>query len=197
MTIPGSSVVRLRPLAMRSDRDEWVIGCVATGEFIIVPPSGHRIVELLAAGHSVDRVTSVVSDETGVRYSVGDFVEELDKLGFVEAVNGQVRHDPDAPAASLPWLSPRHVRWLLHPSLPWAACGAALALSALLLSHPDLAPRYSYLSWGNHPGIALAADAVICWVLVLLHELAHLGTSRAAGAPSRITLGTRLQFLAV
>lgn len=197
MSIPGSSVVRLRPLAIRPEGDEWVIGCVATGDFIIVPPSGHRVVELLAAGHSVDRVTSAVSNETGVRYSVSDFVEELDKLGFVEAVNGQVRQGPDSRVASLPWLSARHVRWLLHPSLPWGASGAALALAVLLLTRPGLAPRYSYLSWGTHPGVALAADAAICWILVLLHELAHLGTARAAGAPSRITLGTRLQFLVV
>jgi putative peptide zinc metalloprotease protein len=41
----------------------------------------------------------------------------------------------------------------------------------------------------------LAVNAAIGWTLVLLHELAHLATARAAGAPARITLSTRLQFL--
>jgi len=42
----------------------------------------------------------------------------------------------------------------------------------------------------------LAVNAAIAWTLILVHELAHLATARAAGAPARITLSTRLQFLA-
>ncbi len=41
----------------------------------------------------------------------------------------------------------------------------------------------------------IAVDAAIGWVLIALHELGHLATARAAGAPARISLGTRLQFL--
>lgn len=52
------------------------------------------------------------------------------------------------------------------------------------------------LVWNGHPGMVLAIDAAIAWTLILLHEVAHLAAARATGVPARITISTRLQFLA-
>ncbi len=41
----------------------------------------------------------------------------------------------------------------------------------------------------------LATQVAISWSLILVHELAHLVTARAAGVPGRVEFGTRLQFL--
>jgi len=41
----------------------------------------------------------------------------------------------------------------------------------------------------------LAGNAVLVWIIIGGHELCHLATARAAGAPARMSLGTRLQFL--
>jgi putative peptide zinc metalloprotease protein len=52
------------------------------------------------------------------------------------------------------------------------------------------------LVWSKHAGLVLAVNAAIAWTIILVHESAHLAAARAAGAPARITLSTRLQFLA-
>jgi hypothetical protein len=43
----------------------------------------------------------------------------------------------------------------------------------------------------------IGVGATVGWLLLLLHELAHLVVARAVGVPARIRLGTRLQFLVV
>jgi len=39
--------VSLHPLGIRRDGDEWIVGRVATGDFVSVPFEGLRAIELL------------------------------------------------------------------------------------------------------------------------------------------------------
>lgn len=186
----------LRALSQRRGRDGWVIGRPETGEFIAVPDVALRVLALLGEDRTVDEVAARLRAETGTRFAVADFVAALDELGFVASVDDLVRESGAEAAPSLPWLRPAHVRWLLHPLMPLPVAGFAVAIAVMLALHPALVPSYRVLIWNRHAGLVLAANAAIGWTLVvLLHELGHLATARAAGAPSRITLSTRLQFL--
>lgn len=194
-TVPGGSRVRLRRLSQRRDGDGWVIGRVEAGDFIAVPDVAHRVLALLGQGHAVDEVAALLRAETGKGFAVGSFVAALDDLGFVSALDDEARPDPAVPKPSLPWLRPAHVRWLLHPAVLVVVAGCAVAIVVLLASHPALIPSYRMLVWSRYAGLVLAVNAAIAWTLVLAHELAHLAVARAAGAPARITISTRLQFL--
>jgi hypothetical protein len=191
----GSSRVRLRPLSQRRDRDGWVIGRPETGDFISIPDVAHHVITLLGEGLTVDEVSARLRAETGTRFAVADFVAALDELGFVGSVDDRLREDHADTRPSLPRLRPEHVRWLLHPLAPIVVAGFAAAGVIMLALHPTLLPSYHVLVWSRRVGLVLAVNAAIGWTLVLLHELAHLATARAAGAPARITLSTRLQFL--
>jgi putative peptide zinc metalloprotease protein len=194
--LAGRSRVRLRPLSERRGRDGWVIGRPETGDFIAVPDVAHRVLTLLGEDHTVDEVAARVQRETGTRFAIADFVAALDELGFVGSVDEAARGDHADTRPSLPWLRPEHVRWLLHPLAPVVVAAFAAAIAVMLALHPALLPSYRVLVWNRHAGLVLAVNAAIGWTLVvLLHELGHLATARAAGAPARITLSTRLQFL--
>jgi putative peptide zinc metalloprotease protein len=193
--VAGGSRVRLRPLSRRRDRDGWVIGRPETGDFISIPDVAVRVIALLAERLTVDEVTARLRSETGTRFAVAEFVAALDELGFVGSVDDLAREDHADARPSLPWLRPEHVRWLLHPLGPVVVAGFAAAGLIMLAAHPALLPSYHVLVWSRRVGLVLAANAAIGWTLVLLHELAHLAAARAGGAPARITLSTRLQFL--
>jgi hypothetical protein len=193
--VAGSSRVRLRPLSQRRDREGWVVGRPETGDFISIPDVAHRVITLLGERLTVDEVSARLRAETGTRFAVADFVAALDELGFVGSVDDHLRQDHADTRPSLPWLRPGHVRWLLHPLAPIVVAGLAVAGVIMLALHPALLPSYHVLVWSRRVGLVLAVNAAIGWTLVLLHELAHLATARAAGAPARITLSTRLQFL--
>lgn len=193
--VAGGSRVRLRPLSKRRDGGGWVVGRPETGDFVAVPGVAHRVLALLGEERTVDEVEARLRAETGTRFAVADFVLALDELGFVGAVDNRLRADPAVPRPSLPWLRPEHVRWLLHPLAAAVPAAFAVAVVVMLALHPGLLPSYHVIVWNRHAGLVLAADAATGWTLVLLHELGHLATARATGAPARITLSTRLQFL--
>jgi len=194
--VAGGSRVRLHRLSERRDGDGWVIGRIETGDFITVPGVAHRVIALLGEGQAIDEVASRLRAETGTRFAVADFVAALDELGFVAAVDDRVRVDGAEVRPSLPWLRPGQVRWLLHPLMPVLVAGFAVAAAVILVLHPGLLPSYRLLVWSDRAGLVLAVNAAIAWTLILIHEFAHLATARAAGVPARITLSTRLQFLA-
>jgi putative peptide zinc metalloprotease protein len=193
--IAGGSRVELRRLCARRDGDAWVVGRIETGDFVSVPDVAHRVIALLGQDRSVDEVATLLRAETGARFAVADFAAALDQLGFLAVVDGQVREDDARPRPSLPWLRPQQVRWLLHPLWPAVVAGFAVAIVVMCTLHHALIPSYHVLVWNRHAGLVLAVNAAIAWTLILVHEFAHLATARAAGAPARITLSTRLQFL--
>jgi putative peptide zinc metalloprotease protein len=193
--VAGGSRIRLRPLSERRDGADWVIGRPETGDFIAVPDVAHRVVALLRDGHAVDHVVARLRAETGQAFAVKSFVAALDDLGFVAAIDDDVRLDPVAPKPSLPWLQPAHVRWLLHPLTAAVAMAFVIVTATALTLNHALIPSYRMLVWNEHAGMVIAINAAIAWTLILLHEVAHLAAARATGVPARITISTRLQFV--
>ncbi|MFJ8612430.1 hypothetical protein ACWDR2_31080 [Streptomyces sp. NPDC003631] len=191
---PSARVV-LHDLAVRRDRDEWIVGRMATRTFVALPDVGARAVELLGAGLSVGRTARTLHEETGEDFEIADFVGDLAALGFVARIGDRTLADGAPPRPSLPWLHPRHVRFTLHPVLAFAVVALLAAAVVVLVRRPELLPNYRDLLWSTHGSLVLLSGAAAGWALVLAHELAHLATARAAGVPGRIRLGTRLQFL--
>lgn len=189
------SRVELRPLEMRANGDEWIVGSVEAGEFIAVPPVAARIVELLGGALTVGEVQSRLAAETGQLLAVGDFIAALDEAGFVSCIDGKARRDLPVARPSFPWLKPAHASFLLNPAVPFIAAALLVAaLTALAFKH-QATLSYRTIIWTRYPGLAIAVTAAFGWLIIFLHELGHLVTARAAGAPARITLGTRLRFL--
>lgn len=193
-TVSGSTRVRLHPLHMRAEGESWIVGRVETGDFIAVPPVGHRAIVLLSHG-TVNEVRARLRDEAGSDIDVAAFVSSLVDIGFVAEVDGHQVPQPPAPESMFPWLRPHHVRWLLHPTVPLAAAAIVVAAMVAIGLDSSLAPNYRDLLWSSSGGVVILGNFTIVWALIFLHELAHLFTARAAGAPGRMSLGTRLQFL--
>jgi putative peptide zinc metalloprotease protein len=187
--------VRLHPLGIRRDDDEWIIGRVETGDFVSVPHEGMRAIQLLQQGLSVEAAEERLREETGLALDVRDFVSALAEARLVAAVDGVEQDSPEPARQSLSWLRPAHVRWTLHPALHIAVGILALCALAVLIVRPETMPGWRSLLWSEHNSLILLVEVATGLTLVTLHELGHLFTARAAGVPGRITFGTRLQFL--
>lgn len=193
--IEPSAQVLLHDLGIRRDRDEWIVGRMATRTFVALPAAGARAVELLGRGVSVAATADRLRAETGEELDVEDFVRDLAALGFVARIGDRPVPDAVPAPASLPWLRAGAVRFVLHPALAVLAVLLPAAAAGIMVRRPDLVPCYRDLLWSPHGSLVLVTGAVVGWVLLFAHELAHLVTARAAGVPGRMRLGTRLQFL--
>jgi putative peptide zinc metalloprotease protein len=195
MTLSGQSRITLHDLRIRTEASEWVVGRVDTGDFIAVPPVAGEVLRLLGTDLTIDQTRGRIQAEQGRDIDVSGFVANLIPLGFVSTVDGVSVSGPPPRRASLAWLRPGHVRWLL--SWPVVAALALLVLAAVVVAlvRPSLWPTYHDLLWTPRTSLVLAGNAAIAWSIIALHEFAHLATARAAGVPGRMSFGTRLQFL--
>ncbi|WP_369259330.1 hypothetical protein [Streptomyces sp. R35] len=184
--------VRLHALDSRPDGDEWIVGRMATGQFVALPEIGKQALDLLGQGLSAAEVGEHLREATGDDIDVPDFVEALLGLGFVAEVDGEQVPQPAPPKPTFARIRPRHVRWVLSPVVPVLI---GLLIAAALLTRPPVPLGYRTLLWSPHGSAVIALGAGVGWTLLLLHECAHLVAARATGVAGRMRLGTRLQFL--
>ncbi|MGW4685620.1 hypothetical protein ACWEPM_12050 [Streptomyces sp. NPDC004244] len=189
---PGGIV--LPDLEMRPHGREWLVGRQDTGTVIALPPEGLDALLLLDAGCPPDEARAVLRHATGRDLDVGAFAECLGAAGLADAV-GDSRYEHRPVRESLPAVRRWHLRWTLHPALHAVLLLLALCGPVVALAEPGARPAWSDLLAPRYGVVTLAVQAATTWTLILLHELAHLFTARAAGVRGRLSLGTRLQFL--
>src|SRR5262245_43986249 len=137
------SRVEFFDLRMRAEDDgSVVVGRADTGDFVLMPELGARIMLELTGGSRLAEVEGKFSAK-GVEIDVADFVWQLGRLGFVRTIDGIP--DLDAPTvrpATLPWLQPRHVRWLFARPAYAVYVLVVAAGAATLALQPSVRPRY-------------------------------------------------------
>jgi putative peptide zinc metalloprotease protein len=188
------SRVRLQELASRPDGADWIVGRVATGEFVSLPAEAMTFLRVLTDGGTVADAKRCTDLAHGEDIDALDFIGSLIELGFVAAVDDErIAEEPPRPP-SLPWLEPRHVSWLFSvPALVVVGMisGAGVAVAAVSGSFPG----YSALFALREPGLDLVLAAVIGMGTLALHEFAHLAAARAANVHGWLGWSTRLFFL--
>lgn len=204
LTLLDDSLVALHPLHIGEEQDgEAEVGRPDTGVFIALPPEGVSLVRMLTAGMPLREVADRFKTTYGADVDVVDFVRELSGCGFVHRVDGIVlTEQPEAAAAAEPqgWrllagLPQRRVAWLLSRTARACYLVIWVGLLSLLVARPDLFPsaRDAFLGIGVLGNLVLLT--LLSWVLVFLHECAHLAAVRARGCSGTLDVSHRLQFL--
>jgi putative peptide zinc metalloprotease protein len=186
--------VRLHKLHFRRDNDCWIVGRPATGDFVALPDEAVTLLRALSDGQTVGEAkqqADLIHDDD---IDAVEFVRDLAELGFIAAIDGQVLDSAPPKPPSLPWLQPRHVRWLLAwPTWIAAAVIIACGLTLALMRHE--LHGYGAFFVFRDPGGDIALAAVLGMTVIGCHETAHLAVARAAGIPGWIGWSTRLVFL--
>ena len=188
------SRIQLHDLACRPDGQEWIVGRAATGEFVSLPAEAMTLLGVLRAGETIAAAKRQTDRAHDADVDALDFVGDLIGLGFVAAVDGERVAEERPRPPSLPWLRRRHVSWLLRAPVLMAVAAfiaAGITLAAVTGSFPGYSAFFA-LPW---PGLTCVLAAVICMVILALHEFCHLAAARAAGVDGWFGWGTRLFFL--
>jgi putative peptide zinc metalloprotease protein len=189
------SVVTLHDLVSQSEGDEYVVGRIETGEFVVLPEIGVRAIELLRSGYAVGNAEAALGAEIGDAPDLVEFTDELSAVGFVAAVDGVPVPGGNEFVATWPWLGQQHVQWVFSGPAKLAYSGLVLLAAVLLVKHPEFVPRYRDFFWTSSTSVVIVVNTAIFLVAIGLHEGAHLVAARSLGIPAQITLGTRLYNL--
>jgi hypothetical protein len=177
-------------IVRQENEDEYVVGDPATGNFVVVPELGARLVELFAAGRTVAEAATEVERETGEPIDALDFAEVL-----VEA--GIIADQADAARAKV-WSVSRIPAWVVRPlfgKVAWTFyIGCLLTTLWMFVAEPSLRPTYEDTFVFPDIAASLVLTNVVVVLLTILHEMWHAFAGAAVGIPSQLRLERRGVF---
>jgi putative peptide zinc metalloprotease protein len=196
--VSGTARIELRALSITPDGEFFMVGDLARGEFIQVPPIAITVISALREGHTVDLAADLARAEVGQDVDAVDFVQTLCEVGFVASING-IAVSVDGPRLRDGGRAGAALARLARPfytSPAWACYGVLFTGCVLLLTAvPWFRPRYSQWFFLPNPLLSVALLSVITMPLVMAHEVAHWLGARIQGVPARITLTRRYYLL--
>ncbi|WP_328996313.1 hypothetical protein OG394_16840 [Kribbella sp. NBC_01245] len=198
----GSRVSAAHVVVRREDVDEYVVGDPASGNFVIVPEVGARLVELFAAGSTLAEAAEMVERETGEPIDALDFAEVLIEAGIITAGN-RAGSQTDAVAAQAGqgdagarfWSVSRVPAALVRPlfgRVAWTFYAACLiATAAMFVAETSLLPTYEDTFIFPDVVLSLLVTNIVVVILTIIHEVWHALAGAAVGVPSRLRIERR------
>lgn len=185
------------------------VGRVETGDFISLPAEGVEIIKWLQAGLTLGDIKERFNERFGQPPDLDDFLEGLATCGFVRSVNGvEVPQDEEGEDAHISEVVLAHglrlfanlpsarIAWLLSTPMQATYLAIWIAAPILFLMHPMFPTAESALVFPS-----VIANAVLLtllgYLLVFLHQCAHMLAVRAHNCSSTLTISNRLYFLVV
>lgn len=175
----------------REDDDEYVVGDPASGNFVVVPGVGARLVELLATGHTVGEAAEQVERETGEPVDAVDFVAALVEAGVIDGRAAEAATPVGARHWSVSRIPARYVRPLFGRTAWVGYVGCLVATLAMFAAEPSLLPTYEDTFIFPDVVLSLLVTNVVVIVLTVVHEVWHALAGAAVGVPSRLRIERR------
>jgi len=177
LALGGASHVLLRPLSITvSEDDSFMVGDLARGEFIQVPPIAVTVINALRSGQAVADVAAEARRAAGQDVDVIEFVETLVDCGFVAAVDGVPvpGTGPELTDGGQVGATLARLARPLYSAPAWAVYGVLFCCClALLTAVPWFRPHYDQLFFLPGPVLSIVLLTVITAPIAMLHELAH------------------------
>jgi len=187
---------QLHPLIMRREGDFWIVGNEDTGIYVRISQKGYELLRLFEKGHSVSEIRRISEEHLG-KINLDAFIRNLLKHGFVKAIDGNPVNDKIERRIRpmLTCIKARHVRWLFSDEA-YIVYAAIIALAlGILAANPKYLPRtYDYFFTGSLT-VVVVSSFVVGWILVFLHELAHMLACISYNLKASFGITNRLYYL--
>jgi hypothetical protein len=171
--------------------DEVVVGRKDTGDYVVLPADGARLLSHLVAGTDPDSAAEWFEATFGEPVDMAEFLETLDELGFVRSVESA----PAPHTAGQPVRFQRLGRVLFSPAAFAAYLVLAVVWAWTVSEHHDLLPRPSHMFFTGSLVVVQLTVLFGQLPLVFLHEGYHALAGRRLGLPSRLGVGNRLIYV--
>lgn len=198
--------IAVYPFTRQADGDEVIIGRPDTGTYLALPAEAVEVLDHLSKGKTIGQVQDLYFAEHGEVPDLEDLLDYLEQKSLVTVDRGGSRESAFAPAAAAS-TQPQAMRYhfanipvgfarkLFGPaSLAGAGVLILLGLLAVALE-PSLVPGYSALYFAEDRTLKITVLALVGFLTLFIHEMAHLVAARAVGVSSRLGIGHRLWIL--
>jgi hypothetical protein len=199
-----SDLVEVQSFTRQGDGEEVVIGLPVFNTFIALPVEAVEILDSLSRGKTVGEAQAEFARSHGIEPDIEDLLESLEQRGFVRPQGSEAADRRQIVAGNRAKDGmryhfsglPQSVAKRFFEPLPMGIYLATIVAAVLVaIAHPGLIPGRGSLVFWDHRTVKIVTLALITYLTVFLHELAHLLAGKARGIDSRIGLGNRLWIL--
>ncbi|MBU7045896.1 MAG: hypothetical protein HXS54_05615 [Theionarchaea archaeon] len=195
--ITDESVIKFHDLFKGEEEDGLIlVGRRDIGSYVSLPAEAVEVIDLLDSGKPVGEVKRILEEKYGEEAEIEDFIEDMITNEMVKLVG-----DYEVPTTSqvqkdlFSGIQEKHVGWMF--SKPAWAFYAVTAVACLIIFAmvPDYIPQPEDFFFHHWYSVAVGLIFFCGWVLVALHELAHLFAAKAVGTEGYFSLSNRLIFI--
>lgn len=176
-------------LSFVEEGDEVVVGRPDTGEFVVLPADGARLLARLVDGTEPGQAAVWFEQEFGEPVDIEEFLETLGELGFLRELGD---------AEPVPPTAVRFKRLGRALFSPVALCCYGIVIVAglaVMTMRPDLRPGPGQIFF---TGSLVVVQLVITFgqlPFIFLHEAFHALAGRRLGLPTRLGISNRLMYI--
>ena len=196
-TITDESVVTFHELFRGEEEDGLIlVGRQDIGSYVSLPVEAVEVIDLLDSGKLVGEVKRILEEKYGEEAEIEEFIQDMIDNEMVKSVNAyEIPTTSQVQKGLFSGITQEHVHWMF--SRPAWVIYAATAAACLLLFalYPQYIPRPQDFFWHQWYSIAVGLMFFLGWILVAIHELAHLFAAKAVGTEGSFSLSNRLIFV--
>lgn len=198
----GDILVAVYPFTRQSEGEEVVIGRTDTAVFLVLPSDAVELLDYLADGKTVSQALSLYQEKYGEVPDIEELLDFLEGKGFVQLLekNGNTAFVSSAEKPTQLRFHfanfKRSLAQRLFSRSVLVSCGVLIGLALVAIAlDPSIVP-----GWGAHffpKNLTLMRLVLIAmsYLVLFLHEMAHLIAARAVGVSSRMGISNRLWIL--
>ena len=195
MISPESKLSVGHLVVRQEDEDEYVIGDPQAGVYFSVPRIGAWIIELLAAGNTVDEAAAELERRTGDDVDVASFAQDLVAAGVVPHVDGGAAEERLTRTTSRTSRIPARLVRPLFGRTAWLVYVLCFAGTiAAFAANPQLVPTYEDLFYSADVLTSLIVANIVMIGLAFVHEIWHAFAGAALGIESKFNVRRRAYF---
>ncbi|MFC5470973.1 hypothetical protein ACFPPD_19990 [Cohnella suwonensis] len=190
------SMVTFHDLAIRRENDaEALVGRTDINRYVIIPDIGARIIERLRQKKTAADIERELLAEDPEPVDVMGFIEELlYDYEFIHRIDGVIVSPPAERKGHFDWIPSRLGSIWFHPKVYVCAASLLLLTIGWIAFHPSYLPTVPDFFVLHSLSLNITLALAIAWILLFVHELAHVTAARSLGVICRIGLGHRFVF---
>ncbi|MGD2249025.1 MAG: hypothetical protein PVF58_11520 [Candidatus Methanofastidiosia archaeon] len=195
--ITDTSIITFHDLFKGEEEDGLIlVGRQDIGSYVSLPAEAIEVIDLLDSGRPVGEVKKVLEQKYGEEVEIEEFIEDMidnEMVHFVDTYEIETTSQEHKDLFS--WITGDHVTWLFSKGA-WFFYGGTVAACVIIFAvHPHYIPEPVDFFWHPWYSVAVGLMAFCGWILVAIHEIAHLFAAKAVGTGGYFSLSNRLIFV--
>lgn len=195
--ITDRSKVKFHDLYRGEEEDGLIlVGRRDIGSYVSIPAEAVEVIDLLDSGMTVGEIKRLLEKKHDEEAEIEEFIEDMITNEMVKNIDGsEIATTSQQQKDLFSMITAHHVGWMFSKYAWVVYISMAVSCLALFAMFPGYIPEPRDFFF--HPLYSVAAGLMffLGWILVAIHELAHLFAAKSVGTEGYFSLSNRLIFI--